>query len=125
MPTLYRHATVRHYLPSILAEGLDPAHATGRQRLVWLHTPARTPWAVLHVMHRHGVTLEDIVLLDVQVPRHWLQRTERGLWTCEQVIAPARLQVRESGDTVAASPLADEPAACGHSPRAPASLWSA
>lgn len=122
MPTLYRHATIRHHLPSILAEGLDPAHATGRQPLVWLYTPARTPWAVLHVMHRHGVALEDVVLLDVQVPRHWLQRAERGLWTCGQVIAPARLRVCESGDMVALSPITTEHEARCHQSSVPEPL---
>jgi hypothetical protein len=36
MATTYRHATLRRYLPAILAEGVDPARATGKQPLVWL-----------------------------------------------------------------------------------------
>ena len=55
MGTTYRHVTLRQYLPSILAEGLDPACATGKQPLVWLHTPHRTEWAVTHTMQRHRV----------------------------------------------------------------------
>jgi hypothetical protein len=66
-----------------------------------------------------------VVLLDVQVPRHWLQRAERGLWTCGQVIAPARLRVCESGDAVAASPITTEYDPRNHQTSAPASLWSA
>jgi hypothetical protein len=105
----YRHATLRRHLPSILAEGLDPARATDAPARVWLHTPGQTPGAVLHVVERHGVTLADVIMLDVQVPRHWLQRAGLGLWTCDRVIAPARLQVRESGEDVAASPLPEDP----------------
>jgi hypothetical protein len=56
--------------------------------LVWLHTPGRIPWAVLHVVRRHGVALTDVIVLDVQVPRSWLQHAGRGLWTCDRVIAP-------------------------------------
>ena len=104
---VYRHATRRQYLASILAEGLDPARATATPLLLWLHTPERTPWAVLHVVRRHGVALADVILLDVQVPRQWLQRAERGLWTCDRVIAPARLRVGASGYDVAASPISD------------------
>src|SRR5438552_8096867 len=103
----YRQATVRQPLPRILAEGLDPARATATPPLVWLHTPVRTPWAVLHVVRRHRVALTDVILLDVQVPRQWLQHAERGLWTCGRMIAPARLSVGASGYDVAASPIRD------------------
>ena len=71
--TIYRHATLWRYLPAILAEGLDPARATGKQPLVWLHTPSRTPWAILHTMKRHRVTMAEIVVFDVQVPRSWVR----------------------------------------------------
>ena len=106
-PVVYRHATLTHHLPSILGAGLDPARALDAPPCVWLHTPGRTPWAVLHVVERHGVALADVILLDVQVPKQWLQRVERGLWTCDRVIAPARLRVCESGEEVAASPIRD------------------
>lgn len=105
MGTTYRHATLRQYLPSILAQGLDPTYATGKQPLVWLHTPSRTPWAVLHTLKRHRVTMAEVVILDVQVPRNWLRRAWRGLWTCDRVIAPERLRVLTSGDAMAAMPL--------------------
>ena len=91
--TIYRHATLRRYLPHILTEGLDPACATGKHPLVWLHTPSRTPWAIAHTMRRHRVDVADIVLLDVQVPRRWLRRAWRGLWTCNRLIPPACLRV--------------------------------
>ena len=87
--------------------GPRPGPRHRRPTAVWLHTPGRTPWAVLHVVERHGVALADVILLDVQVPRSWLQRAERGLWTCDRVIAPARLRVCESGEEVAASPIRD------------------
>jgi hypothetical protein len=99
MATTYRHATLRQYLPSILAEGLDPARATGKQPLVWLHTPSRTPWAMTHTMRRHRVDEAAIVILDVQVPRSWLRRAWRGLWTCPRVIPPARLRLLAAEDS--------------------------
>ena len=99
MGTTYRHVTLRQYLPSILAQGLDPACATGKQPLVWLHTPHRTEWAVTHTMQRHRVTRSEMVVLDVQVPRSWLRRAWRGLWTCPRVIPPERLRVLVSDDS--------------------------
>ena len=104
----YRHATLRQHLPSILAAGLDPSRATDTPACVWLHTPGQTPGAVLHVVERYDVPLADVILLDVQVPRRWLQRVEYGWWTCDRVIAPARLRVGESGEDVAASPLPED-----------------
>jgi len=95
--TTYRHATLRQYLPRILAEGLDPASATGKQPLVWLHTPTRTPWAITHTIKRHRVAQSEVVILDVQVPRSWLRRAWRGLWTCSRVIPPERLGILDNG----------------------------
>ena len=106
--TIYRHATLRQYLPRILAEGLDPTCATGKQPLVWLHTPSRTPWALTHTMQRHRVARSEVVVLDVQVPRSWLRRAWHGLWTCNRRLAPTRLRVCASDDTLAARPMAEE-----------------
>jgi hypothetical protein len=94
--TTYRHATLRQYLPRILAEGLDPACATGKQPLVWLHTPNRTQWAITHTMQRHRVARSEVVILDVQVPRSWLRRAWRGLWMCPRVIPPERLCILDN-----------------------------
>src|SRR5712691_10558566 len=96
--TTYRHATLRQYLPAILAEGLDPQRATGTQPLVWLHTPSRTPWAMTHTMRRHRVDVAEIVILDVQVPRRWLRRAWCGLWTCNRVIPTERLWILTDED---------------------------
>jgi hypothetical protein len=96
--TTYRHATVRQSLPRILAEGLDPQQATGTQPLVWLHTPSRTPWAMAHTMRRHQGDVAEIVLLEVHVPRSWLRRAWCGLWTCNRVIPPERLQILADED---------------------------
>ena len=99
--TTYRHATLRQYLPSILAEGLNPACATGTQALVWLHTPSRTPWAITHTMQRHHVARSEVVVVEVHVPRSWLRRAWRGLWTCPRVIPPERLGVLAAVDSAA------------------------
>ena len=52
--------------------------------LVWLHATSASRWAVPHVGRRHGVPVQDVALLEVDVPRTWLRRTKRGLWTCDR-----------------------------------------
>ena len=101
----YRHATLRQSLPRILMEGLDPQRATGKQPLVWLHTPSRTPWAILHTTKRHRVAMAEVVVLDVQVPRSWLRRAWRGLWVCDRLIPLTQLRVLTHGGEVATDAL--------------------
>jgi hypothetical protein len=50
-------------------------------------------------MRRHRVDEAEVVILDVQVPRHWLRRAWRGLWTCQRIIPPARLQLLAAEDS--------------------------
>ena len=87
---LLAHATPCRRLKSIFAFGLSPAFARGKQRVVWLHSPARSAWALPHVAARHQVAAADTVLIRVRVPRSWLRRRGRGLWACARVIPAAR-----------------------------------
>jgi hypothetical protein len=50
-------------------------------------------------MQRHRVARSEVVVLDVQVPRSWLRRAWRGLWTCPRTIPPERLRVLVSDDS--------------------------
>jgi hypothetical protein len=86
-----RHATPVRNLDSIRARGLLTSMSRGALPLVWLHAPAATRWAVPHVSRRHGVPVEAVVVLTVNVPRSWLRRNRRGLWTCDRDIPPARI----------------------------------
>lgn len=73
MPTL-RHATPRKNLPSILKDGLLTARSQGRLPAVWVHSASLSPWALMHVARRHDCPAEDVVVLEVLVPRTWLRR---------------------------------------------------
>lgn len=81
------HATSVSNLESIQAEGLDPGRSKGKMRVVWLHTMSRREWAILHTQQRHNCSLDEIVLIEVDVPRSKLCRRWRGLWTCDQNIS--------------------------------------
>jgi hypothetical protein len=74
---------------------------------VWLHSPHKTAWGILHMFKRHQATLADVVIVDVNVPRAWVERTSaKGLWITTHIIPPARIVNIIDGDTYAASPIA-------------------
>ena len=86
-----RHATPRANLRSILSGGLDPARSKGPRQEVWLHSPCRTAWAILHTGQRHLINTNDIAVITVQIPRSWMTRRRRCIWTVKCVIGPERI----------------------------------
>src|SRR5262249_54498150 len=60
----------------------------GKLKAVWLCAPSQTSWAVLHVVKRHGGRVEDTVVLESDVPRRWLRRSRKRLWSCRRDIPP-------------------------------------
>ena len=96
----FRHATPFTNLDSIFAEGLDPMYAVTEsdRKWVWLHTPRRTDWAIPHTCKRKKVSEEEVVILEVDVPRTWLWSGGFGIWKCPYVIEPERIRVLEMND---------------------------
>ena len=84
-----RHATPTRNLRSIRRRGLLTATSQCQQPVVWLHAANRSAWAVLHTRKRH--TSNNVVVVEVAVPRSWLTRSRTGLWFCARDIPPARL----------------------------------
>src|SRR5262245_66481653 len=77
---LLRYATLRRFLPGIERHGLLCGKSLGKLKVVWLHAPSKTAWALLHTVRRHGRRIEDVVVLEIDVPRSWLRKSRRGLW---------------------------------------------
>jgi hypothetical protein len=77
---ILRHATLIRNLPGIERRGLLCSKSKGRRPVVWLHTPAKSFWATLHTLRRHGGRAEAVIILLVDVPRAWLRRNRKGLW---------------------------------------------
>jgi len=75
-------------------EGLDPMYAAtdSDKKDIWLHTPARTPWAFAQTSRRKQTLKKEIVVFEVNVPRCWLTRAWPGLWKCPRVMASARIK---------------------------------
>ena len=89
---LLRHATPACNLNSILRGGLLCSKSQGRLPVVWVCSPARSSWAVLHVFKRHGGRVENTVVLEVDVPRAWLRKNRKGLWYSVRDIPPDRIR---------------------------------
>src|SRR5262249_30291308 len=90
-PMLLRHATPRRRLERILRGGLLCSKSLGRLKAVWLHAPGKTAWAILHTVKHHGGRVEDVIVLELDVPRSWLRRSRRGLWYCVEDIPLDRI----------------------------------
>ena len=89
---ILRHATLIRNLPGIERRGLLCAKSQGRLAVVWLHTPAKSFWATLHTIKRHGGRAEAVLILLVDVPRAWLRKNRKGLWYCTRDIPPGRIR---------------------------------
>ena len=100
-----RHATTRQAWQQIQEQGLlvDRADRQAKIRGVWLHSPAQSAWAVVHTMRKHGVQLEDVVVVEVHVPRSQLRRFKRGLWYTQVDVSVSALGACVSGASFGAS----------------------
>ena len=88
---LLRHATPARNLPGIIKASLLTSKSQGKLPVVWVCCRAKTAWAALHTIRRHGGRAENVVILEIDVPRRWLRRSMRGLWYCPRDIPPERL----------------------------------
>jgi hypothetical protein len=89
---LLRHATLTRNLAGSERRGLLCSKSKGRLPVVWLHSPAKSFWATLHTIKRHGGRAEAVVILLVDVPREWLRRSRKGLWYSVRDIPADRIR---------------------------------
>ena len=89
---LLRHATLVKNLPSIQRAGLLCSKSQGAKKVVWLHAPGRSLWAAAHTIRRHRGRIEAVVILEVEVPRSWLRKSQTGLWYSVKDIPPDRFR---------------------------------
>jgi hypothetical protein len=107
-----RHATFARYLSSILKAGLLCSKSRGRLPVVWLGCPAKSLWAAAHVVRRHGGRIEQVVILEIDVPRSWLRRSKKGLRYCPRDVPPGRIRSVITFGELSRSPV-EETAAAG------------
>jgi hypothetical protein len=85
--------------------GLLCSKSKGKLPVVWLHSPAKSAWAAVHTVRRHGGRVEQVVVIELSVPRGWLRRSKRGLWYCPKDIPPGRFRATIQFAELAASPV--------------------
>jgi hypothetical protein len=89
---ILRHATPARNLSSILRSGLLCSYSRGRLPVVWACAPARSSWAVLYAIRRHGGRVESTVVLEIYVPRSWLRRSRKALWYSVRDVPAGRIR---------------------------------
>jgi hypothetical protein len=102
-----RHATPARNLASVREHGLLCAKSKGRLPVVWLHSAGKTFWAMTHTVRRHGGRIQDVVILEAEVPRRWLRRSRRGLWYSVRDVPPGCFRRLWRFAELAASPVAE------------------
>ncbi len=88
-----RHLTPIVNLPLILSRGIDPNQSQCARAEIWMCSPSRTRWAVLHVSKRHRV--RHVAIIELNVSRRWLTRRRKGIWTCQRTIPTQRMRLLE------------------------------
>ena len=102
-----RHATTKTALRSIRRHGVDPGRSQGRLRACWWHEADRTAWAVLHTVRRHGGRVEDVVVIEVDVPEQWLRQHQSGLYYCLDTVRVSRNVCVYTFEELSRSPAGD------------------
>ena len=88
------HCTNRKNLESIQASGLDPAKAAGIRKAVWAGSSSKIAWAIVHVLSKarnRGCTIEDLVVIELEVPRSQLTRHARSVWYSYSTVSASQI----------------------------------
>ena len=73
-------------LDSIRKHGINPEFSQGKEAVIWLHTASRKHWAITHVQKKYKVTLDDVVIIEVNVPRGKLKKRKSYLCKLTQIV---------------------------------------
>jgi Mg2+ and Co2+ transporter CorA len=83
-----RHCTPAKNLRSIFASGIQHTLAHGKMKVVWLHQPRKTRWALAHVAARHSTAIKQLATIEVQMPRADVRRNRDGIYICARTVRP-------------------------------------
>lgn len=65
---MFYHVTTSRGLRGIRKDGfIDPNMATGKRPYSWFVPLFKVDWAILHVQARHCVTLDEVVILEIDL----------------------------------------------------------
>ena len=104
-----RHATTHNTVEAIYLDGIiDPTKSKGKILASWWHTPEKSSWAILHVELRHKAQLEEVAIIEAEIPRSWLTRRKKGLWTCNRPVSINKIKKIYQATELAQSPIKGE-----------------
>lgn len=81
MPEFRYHVTARRNLKSIRKEGICPWYAKGKLQASWYVRVGRIHWAMRHVSERHGIPLDELVVIRVNVSLNLFVNRGGGKYT--------------------------------------------
>jgi hypothetical protein len=71
------------------SHGIDPKFTQGRKAVIWYVTKKMVPWAIAHVMHRHNIEIDKVVILSIKGEYADLQRTSKtGVYCTKSIYYP-------------------------------------
>ncbi len=85
------HSTPGSNSLSIHKLGICTESARIEPHRIWLHTWRKRKWARLHLAVRYKCDPRQITSFAVDLPRAWVTKFSRGIWTCERTIHSNRL----------------------------------
>jgi hypothetical protein len=86
-----RHATPARNLSSIFRTGLNNQLATGKLKVVWVHLPRKTRWAVAHCAERHHTPARQMAILELRIPQADLKKNRDGIYTIARTVRPQEI----------------------------------
>lgn len=90
---LYHITHVKNQV-SIMTQGLDPSRAKNQRLAVWACTESKIQWGIVHVLAKprnKGATIEDVVVMEIEVPDSWLTRYAKGVWYSYTSVPASRI----------------------------------
>jgi RNA:NAD 2'-phosphotransferase (TPT1/KptA family) len=102
---LLYHATPSENLESIGRSGLCCSRSQGKMKVVWLHTPDRSAWAMIHTVRRHGGRVQDVVVLEVDVCECAVRRHASGLYYHLADVLPGEITGMRTFEQMSRSPV--------------------
>lgn len=85
------HATLRSNVPSITRRGLLPCRSRQRRKAVWFVKPSQVDWACRHAVERAGGSVQDVVVIEVEIPAEWVRHHGGGLYYCDRIVPAAKI----------------------------------
>lgn len=55
-------------------------------QVAWFHTKSKLAWSLIHISKHQRCNVNDMIAIEVELPRSWIRRRRRGIWTTQHQI---------------------------------------